>query len=318
MRLAFGGAILACALAGVGAHAQDTIRIGEPNWFSGKVVAGVLEAIIEDRFNVQAEVIPGTNPEIFAAIDDNTDAYHIHADVWMPGHSNWVEPARNDGDIALSSADYDGRVGICAPRYTVEALNLRSVSDMGRPDVVEALDTDGDGRIPYWVGGEGWQMSAVGQVKLRDYGLSNAYDALITSESEFQASLFDALSRRDHIVFACYEPISWFAMDFIDFIEEPAYDPNNYTLVLPSEADDWLQKSRITTAEELSSVSVGFATSIAEDHPDIAAFLSRFGLTNDDITEFMFMADIKQIDMEFVIEDWVQANSARIDAWVNG
>ena len=47
-----------------------------------------------------------------------------------------------------------------------------------------------------------------------------------------------------------------------------------------------------------------------------AALLERFGLSNEDMVEFMFLADIKGIAIEEVVADWVAINEARIAAWL--
>lgn len=298
--------------------AQETIRIGEPNWFSGTVVASVLEHIIETEFGVQAERIPATNPEIYESMLANDGAFHMHADAWLPGHNDWVDAGLSDGTLRMSDTEYAGKIGLCAPRYTVEALNLRAVGDMDNPNVISTLDSDGDGRIPIWVGGDGWQMTAVGTVKLRDYGLSQFYDAVVMDEPVYQEELYAAFARREHVVFGCYEPMTWFAMEYIEYIEEPAYDANRHNLVLPSQSDTWLQESTVLTGESPSSVKVVYSTEIERNHPEIGAFLSRFGLTNDDITEFMFLTELKGIEMEFVVADWVAANAGRVETWING
>ncbi|MEL6646102.1 MAG: glycine betaine ABC transporter substrate-binding protein [Pseudomonadota bacterium] len=310
--------LLACILLPVCAYAQSPIKIGQPNWYSGEVVAKVLESIIEDRFDVPVDIVPGTNPEIYGSIAAQDGAYDMHADMWLPGHSNWVDPMVADGLMRISDVEYDGKIGLCTPRYTAETLNLRTVEDLARGDVISALPTDNDGRVPVWVGDEGWQMTAVGTVKLRDYGLDASYKPLVTSEPAFTDELYAAMGRRENIVFACYEPLSWFAMEFIEYIEEPAYDPALHNLVLPSESDNWLSESSVTTGESLSRVSVGYSTRIVRDHPQVAGFLSRFGMTNEDITEFMFLNQIKGIEMDFVVQDWVSANATRVEAWING
>ncbi|RED18517.1 glycine betaine ABC transporter substrate-binding protein [Pontivivens insulae] len=305
------------AAAAMPAAAQDII-IGEPNWFSGTVIANVLHDIIEQRTDLEVEIAAGTNPEIFGAIASNSGAYHVHADVWMPGHAQWVEDGRENGAIALATTTYDGRIGMCTPRYTADALGLRTIEDMARSEVIAGLDPDGDGDIPYWVGGEGWQMSAVGQIKLRDYGLRDSYEPVIAGEGDYQEDLYAAFANREHVVFACYEPMSWFAMEYIEYIEEPEFGEDEYTLVLPGDSDNWLEESTIRTAEELSTVQIGYATAIADAHPEIAPFLANFGLTNDDITEFMFMIDMKGMSIELAVQDWIVLNEEKINGWFSG
>lgn len=306
----------AAPLSAAPALAADAIRIGAPNWFSGQVAAKVLAEIMETRFGYPVEVIDGGNPEIYAGMtrQDGATPFDIHADSWQPGHAGWTAEAVKDGEMALSSGAYDGRIGLCAPRYTAEALNIRTVADLKKPGMAEKLDIDGDGRGDMWVGAEGWMMTAAYEVKIRDYGL-DGFDALIAAEGEFQKTLYDAFAARDHLVFACYQPMTWFAMEHIEFIAEPEYDPAKHDLTLPGEDPEWKARSRVTVGEQVSRVSVAWRTDLAQRFPRAAALLDDFALTQDDLVEFMFMADIKGVALDAVVRDWVAANEARIAAW---
>lgn len=318
MRRSLIAAAAALLVAAPAAAAPDAIRIGAPNWFSGQVVAKVLAEIFETRFGYDVEVIDGGNPEIYAGMTrkDGAAPFDIHADSWQPGHAGWTAEAMKAGEMRLSSGAYDGRIGLCAPRYTAEKLNIRKVEDLKAPGMAEKLDLDGDGRGELWVGAEGWMMTAAYEVKLRDYGLTG-FDALVEPEGEFQTTLYDAFATRRDLVFACYQPMTWFAMEHIEFIEEPAYDPAQHDLTLPGDDPDWKAKSRVTVGEEVSRVSVAFRSDLAQRFPRAAAFLNDFALTQDDLVEFMFMADIKGIALDEVVQDWVRANEGRIARWSN-
>lgn len=313
-------AVLALGLAAP-ASAADKITIGEPNWFSGKVAAMVLKEIFTSRYGYDAVIIEGSNPEIYHGMTGEPGAtpMDIHADSWQPGHADWTGKAVAEGKMKLSANGYEGRIGFCAPQYTIDKLGLKTIADLKRPEVRKALDADGDGLVPVWVGGEGWQMTAAGEVKLRDYGLEPGYVALIASEGDYQEKLYAGFNRRRDMVFACYEPMSWFAMEHIGYIGEPAYEAAKHKLVMPSEApSDWKARSHVTTGEQVAQVAVAWNTSLKTRFPRAAQLLEKFGLTNDDMVEFMFLADIKGIAIGDVVKDWVALNGARIEAWERG
>ena len=64
--------ILAACLAAttsLSAHAaSDTVMIGEPSWPGAKIIANLIKVVIEEKLGGQAELVPGTNPVIFAAV----------------------------------------------------------------------------------------------------------------------------------------------------------------------------------------------------------------------------------------------------------
>ncbi|MGG7565635.1 glycine betaine ABC transporter substrate-binding protein [Rhodovulum sp. DZ06] len=317
-RVAFGAAAIAALLSGPVSAAEDVIRIGAPNWFTGKAAAAVLGEIFQSRYGYDVEILPGGNPEIYAGMiegDGPLGRMDIHADSWQPGHSSWTAAAEKAGEMAMSAGGYQGKVGLCAPRYTAEALNLKTPRDLMRPEVVSALDRDGDGKVEMWVGAAGWQMSAAYEVKIRDYGLDSVYSARLAPEGEYQVELYDDFANRRHAVFACYEPMSWFAMEYIEYIEEPAYDPARHNLVVPSESDNWLAESKVETGEQVADVRIAWVTSLRERFPRAAKVLQHFAFTNEDMVEFLFLVDIKGFDMDSVARDWVKANEKKITAW---
>ena len=50
-------------------------------------------------------------------------------------------------------------------------MNITAIEDLARPEVVKAMDSDGNGKGEFWIGADGWASANVNQVKLRDYGL---------------------------------------------------------------------------------------------------------------------------------------------------
>jgi glycine betaine/proline transport system substrate-binding protein len=305
--------LLVAGVLGAPFHAADKITIEEPNWFSGKVAAMVMAEIFRSRFGIDAEIVEGSNAVIYDGMKAGT--IDIHADSWQPGHADWTGAAVSAGDMALSTSTYEGRIGLCLPRYTADKYGIKTVADLKRPGIAALFDPDDDGVADVWIGAEGWQMTAGYEVRLRDYGLEPAYRALIEPDPEYQKTLYAGFETRRDMLFACYEPMSWFAMEHIVYVTEPVYDPAGYTLVLPSEGADWKARSRIVTGERVANVTVAYNTALRTRFPQAEGFLSRFGLTNDDMTEFIFISDIKGIALDEAVTDWVAANLGRIFTW---
>ena len=53
-------------------------------------------------------------------------------------------------------------------------MNITSIFDLGRPEVVKAMDSDGNGKGEFWIGADGWASANVNEVKIRDYKLLDA------------------------------------------------------------------------------------------------------------------------------------------------
>ncbi len=66
---------------------------------------------------------------------------------------------------------------------------------------------------------------------------------------------------------------------------EPKYDPAKWKVVMPRDDPRWLEKSEAPVAWDASHFYIGFATSMAQRLPKVAAFLSNIDFTPEEITE---------------------------------
>lgn len=297
------------------ASAQEAVRIGQPNWFAGELIANILSRVIEQEFGVETVLVPGGNAEIFSAMAAADGEIDIHSDTWMPNHAAWVDPAIEQGAIALSQANYDGVDALCVPRYVSEEFGINSVADLISERGREIFDVNADGRGDIWIGADGWGSTRVMQVKMRDYGLQDHLDGILMPEGDFQNILFERMAAREPIAFYCYQPHFWFAYDYITVLEEPAYDPTRWSLVSPDDSADWLADSEILTGDEIKDVQISYSTRLEQSHPEVAQFLSVFGVSGEAMTELIFLAQVKEIGLEFVVDDWLAANEALIATW---
>ncbi|WP_162844872.1 glycine betaine ABC transporter substrate-binding protein [Pontivivens insulae] len=300
------------------AQSPDPIRIGQPNWFAGELIAKILANVIEAEFDVAVELVPGSNPELFGGMVADTPTVDIHTDTWMPNHASWVNPAVAAGTMALSQSAYPGVDAMCVPQYVSEQYDIRSVDDLISERGREIFDIDADGRGDIWIGAEGWGSTRVMQVKMEGYGLSAELTPMLMSEGDWQEILFDRMAAREPVAFYCYQPHVWFAYDYITVLEEPPHDPANWQLVSPEESENWIAESNITSADDIKDVQITYATRLRDSHPEVAGFLSQFGVSGEAMTELIFLAQVKEIGLEFVVEDWIAVNQPLIDDWVAG
>ena len=78
------------------------------------------------------------------------------------------------GTLKLSPLSYEGNQGYCVSQDFAAKMNITSIFDLGRPEVVEAMDSDGNGKGEFWIGADGWASANVNEVKVRDYQLLDA------------------------------------------------------------------------------------------------------------------------------------------------
>ena len=304
-------------LATGGAQAQEVITVAEPNWASGRAMAGLLQVVIEDKLGKEVQLVPGTNAVIFRAMDRGKGEIDVHPDVWMPNQTNFTSVYVDENDtVALSKNSYKGFSAFCAPREFAEAHNIKTVFDLATPEAAAVMDRDGDGMGDIWLGAPGWTSTNQNTVKARDYGITNFFEPIVAEEEVATASIADAINKGEGFAFYCYAPhYNWFVFDMVR-LEEPEFDPEKYTMVNPSEDPDWFEKSSITTADKEKDIHVGYSRSLETRAPDVAAFLANIAMDTDTVNNFTNEIVVKKREPAEVAREWVAANAERVDSWL--
>jgi len=172
------------------------------------------------------------------------------------------------GTVTLSSNSYEGKQSFCVSKTFSETNGVTSIFDLARPEIAKLMDSDGNGKGEIWIGAPGWASANVNEVKVRDYGLMPFMDPI----------------RADQAVHAI-----WFQHDIVR-LEEPAFDPEKYVALQPSDDPDWFNKSKVQTEDAIKNVQIAFSNSLADRSPAIADLLANIAL--------------------------VAANGDRVDSWL--
>lgn len=305
------------AATATGATAQELVRIAEPNWASGRAMAGLIKVVIEDKLGGSAELVPGTNAVVFKAMDRGKGEIDVHPDVWLPNQSNFTdEYVDANQTVALSGGNYEGFSAFCAPREFAEANNIKTVFDLATPEVAALMDRDGDGMGDIWVGAPGWASTKINSVKVRDYGITNFFTPVEAEEEVATASISDALNKGEGYAFYCYAPhYNWFVFDMVR-LEEPDYDPAKYDMKQPAEDPKWFENSSVTTGDKPKTIHVGYSRSLETRTPTVADFLANIDMDTETVNNFTHEIVVKKRDSQEVAREWVAANAAIVDGWL--
>ena len=308
---------LTTGIAMSGASAADKVMIGEPSWPGAKIIANVLKVVIEEKLGGEAELVPGTNPVIFAAMDGGRGDIDVHPDVWLPNQKSLTdEYVDSKGTVGLSSGAYEGRSGFCVPTYMADKHNIKTVFDLATPDAQALFDSDGDGMGEIWIGASGWASTNVHKVKARDYGIETFLEPGTEDETVFYSKLKDLVGREKGAVFYCYKPHYVHALYDVTMLEEPPHDPASYTIIQPDADADWYDKSSITSGDTVKSVRIAHSKSLEERSPEAAKLLANVDLSADDVSKLTFEVVVNGKDAADVARDWVSANGKTVDAWL--
>ncbi|MEL7105096.1 MAG: glycine betaine ABC transporter substrate-binding protein [Pseudomonadota bacterium] len=299
------------------ALAAEEVAIGVPSWTGAQAIAHVLGEVVESRIGGQVEFVPGNNATIFQAMDQGKGDIDVHPDVWLPNQESFTNKyVEEAGTVTLSSNPYQGNQGFCVTEDFGTANDITDIADLGRPDVAELMDSDGNGLGEMWIGAPGWASANVNEVKTRDYGLLDFIEPIRAEESVKTARIKDSIAKGEGYAFYCYKPHAvWFMFD-VTMLTEPTYDPAKYTMVQPSDDADWYENSMVATKDALKDVQIAWSNSLVDRSPAIAEFFANFALTADDVSQLAYEISANGRDAAEVAKEWVDANSDRVDGWL--
>lgn len=299
------------------AFAAEKVNIGVPSWTGAQAIANLLKVVVETRIGGEAGLVPGNNATIFQGMDQGKGDIDVHPDVWLPNQQSFTKKyVDGAGTVKLSSNPYEGNQGFCVSNDFAKANSITDIADLGRPDVAKLMDSDGNGKGELWIGAPGWASANVNQVKVRDYGLMDFLEPVRAEESVKTARVKDSIAKGEGYAFYCYKPHAvWYQFD-VTMLSEPTFDEAKYKMVQPSDSPDWFKESSVETKDALKDVQIAWSKSLEGRSPAIAEFFERFSLTADDVSNFAFEISGNGRDAADVAKEWVEANPARVDAWL--
>jgi glycine betaine/proline transport system substrate-binding protein len=309
------GAFVALAMTSTASMAE-TVKIGAPAWTGAQAIAHLIQEIVTSKMGSEAELIPGDNAAIFAAMDAGKGDIDVHPDVWLPNQQSFTDKyVEGTGNVALSENAYEGKQSFCVSKEFSEKNSVTSIFDLARPEIAKLMDSDGNGKGEIWIGAPGWASANVNEIKVRDYGLLPFMDAVRADQSVMTATVGDSIKKGIGYAFYCYSPHAiWFQHDVVR-LEEPAFDAAQYKALQPSQDPNWYENSKVMTEDALKQVQVAYSKSLSSRAPAITELLKNMKLTSEDVSSFAFQIEGGQSAGD-VAKKWVAENSDRVDGWL--
>ena len=295
----------------------EKVKIGDPGWTGATAIANLLAAVVNDKMGGEAELVPGNNTAIYGAIDRSKGEIEVHPDIWLPNQQAYTNDLVPKGTLKLSSKPYEGNQGYCVSQQFAKKMNITAIEDLARPEVVKAMDSDGNGKGEFWIGADGWASANVNQVKLRDYGLYDAgIEAIRTAEAVKNARVLDSIKKGEGYAFYCYKPHAIWGMADVVMLTEPKFDEAKYKMVQPKEDADWYKKSYVASKDALKQIQIGWGTSLEAKSPAIVDFFKNFQLSADDVSLMAFQISVEKKDPADVARTWMKNNKSKVDGWL--
>ena len=295
----------------------EKVNIGDPGWTGATAIANLLSAVITDKMGGEVDLVPGNNTAIYGAIDRSKGEIVVHPDIWLPNQQAYTNDLVPKGTLKLSDKSYEGNQGYCVSQAFANEMNITSIFDLGRPEVVAAMDSDGNGKGEFWIGADGWASANVNEVKVRDYKLLDAgIEPIRAAEAVKNARVLDSIKKGEGYAFYCYKPHAIWGMADVVMLTEPTHDPAAYKMIQPSEDADWYEKSYVASKDALKNIQIGWGTSLEGKSPAIVEFFNNFQLTSDDVSWLAYEVSVNQRDPAEVARDWMSQNEETVDGWL--
>jgi glycine betaine/proline transport system substrate-binding protein len=294
----------------------EQVNIGAPAWTGAQAIAHLIKEVVESRMGGQATLVPGNNATIFQAMDQGKGDIDVHPDVWLPNQQAFTDKyVKGTGNVALSDKPYEGKQSFCVTKDFSEKHGVTSIFDLARPEISKLMDSDGNGKGEIWIGAPGWASANVNEVKVRDYGLLPFMEPVRADQAVMTTTVGESIKNGIGYAFYCYSPHAiWFQYDIVR-LEEPAFDPEKYIALQPSDDPDWYDKSKVMTEDALKKVQIAYSKSLKDRSPAIAEMIANIHLDGETVSDFAFQIEGgKPADQ--VAKEWVAKNSDRVDSWL--
>ncbi len=310
--------IVAALSAGTMAQAaEDKVVIGQPNWGYAKVIANVLKIIAEDNFGIEVEMVPGNHAVFFKAMDQGAGEVDIHPDLWLPNNQGLVNEYVNDrGTVALTSPTFPAQDGFCTTKHAMDTYDLKSVYDLTRPEIVELTDRDGDGKGEIWMGAPGWKSTKIHQIRARDYGFSDLYEATSSEETVILSQIDSDAKAGNVVVWGCYTPHHIFGMHELVVLEEPAHDPAKWSIADLENDADWLENSTAGTSFPATTSQIAYSKRLETAAPNMVDLLNGIDFGAQLINDWSFAVGVDERDPAKYAREWVKANPDVVASWL--
>ncbi|MGA8258969.1 MAG: glycine betaine/L-proline ABC transporter substrate-binding protein ProX [Arenicellales bacterium] len=177
---------MAKAMPGQGVTVKMARATWDTGWFQTEVYRQLLEKL---GYNVP-HVTTLDNPPFYQAVGQGDMDLWVNG--WFPLHNSY-ENAFQPGAEKIGYVAKGGALqGYLVDKKTAEKLNIKSLQDFKRPEVVKAFDANGDGKADLVACPPGWGCEKVISYQLDAYHLR---DYIKPIKASYSASMADALGR---------------------------------------------------------------------------------------------------------------------------
>lgn len=257
---------------------DKTARLTYVNWAEGVAYTHLAKVVLEEKMDYEVEItVADVGPAYIAVADGKYDAF---MECWPKMHRDYLA---NAGDRVISLGNvYEGtELGLAVPAY----VKIDKISEIkGNEDMFKGVITGID--------------AGAGMMRTIEADIIPEYDLDITlvpsSGPAMTAAVSAAVDRKQPILFPAWKPHWMFARWDLKILEQD---------------DD-------KAVWERGNIEIVGRADIAEDKPELAAFLSNMFLTDPEIADLMLRIEESDDSVEEVAREWMMKNPEVVEDWI--
>ncbi len=307
--MAFGGTTAHAAECGT----KDPITVAEMTWLSAGTLAYVTKTILGEGYGCNVEIVPGDTVPTASSMLAKGEP-DIAPELWVSTTKATWDQMLAKGTVYKASDIFasGGQEGWWIPDYVAEAHpEIRSVSDLKENwKVFEDDSNPGKGRM--YACPPGWGCEIITNNLITALGLEETYEIYPTgSGANLKAAIARQVSRKKPFLGYYWGPTEVIGKYKLKKLDMPAYNAEKFTCL----TDAKCEKPELT-GWAVGEVAVAVTTSLKNKAPEVAAFLSKMQVPNDEISDVLAWGDDNKASPEEVATHFLKNYETIWTKWV--
>ena len=317
------GLFFLCLLVGLGlSQAQDepqderTLRMARATWDTGWFQAEIYKQLFE-RLGYTVEG-PKTldNPEFYEQVAEGEVDLWVNG--WFPLHDAFLEDAAVADNVEVVGFEVEGGAlqGYMMDKATADEFGITTLADLAQPEVVAALDRDGNGRADLIGCNEGWGCAPMVEEHLAAYDLQNSVEQIQADYSPMMLETVERYRVGEPVLFYTFTP-NWTTGSLVpgeDVVWLELPDSDTAVSGIPGCPSDPCQMG--FPANDIRTVA---NAAFLEENPAVQGLLEVVTIPLADISAQNALLIEGESDMDAIrrhAAQWLENNAAQAEAWL--
>ncbi|MCW2306005.1 ABC transporter substrate-binding protein [Rhodobium gokarnense] len=292
---------------------DDKITIAEMTWLSASTLAHVTQKILADGYGCNAEVVPGdTVPTATSMLTKGEPT--IAPEMWVSTAQAIWDKMMDKGNVYKAGDIFGsgGQEGWWIPDYTAkEHPEIKSINDLkDNWELFADVANPDKGRL--YGCPPGWGCEIITNNLFKALNLGETYELFSPgSGANLKASIARQVTRKKPMVAYYWGPTAVIGKYNLVRLDMPEHDADKFKCLTDKNCAD-----PQVTGWAVGEVAVAATTELKEKAPNVAEFLSKMQVPNDDISKVLAWGDENKASPAETAAYFLKNNEAIWTAWV--